>query len=57
MPQQVQQIIQDRYIDQKQLQALLARNFAAGTYTMKVSLAKLFDLSYQRICLQHGSGE
>ena len=44
MPQQIQQIIQDRYIDQKQLQALLARNFTAGTYTITVSLAMLLPL-------------
>lgn len=37
-PQQKQQIIQDRYIDQRRLQALLARNFTPGTYTMTVGL-------------------
>lgn len=31
-----QQIIQDRYIDQNQLQALLARNFTPGSYTIAV---------------------
>ena len=31
-----QQIIQDRYIDARQLQNLLARNFSPGTYTMTV---------------------
>lgn len=36
MPSQIQQIIQDRYIDRRQLQALLARNFSAGSYSMKV---------------------
>ena len=36
MPAQIQQIIADRYIDRNQLKALLARNFMAGTYTMKV---------------------
>lgn len=36
MPHQMQQIIRDRYIDQKQLAALLARNFTAGTYTFAV---------------------
>lgn len=39
MPQKVQQIIQDRYIDQRRLQDLLAQNFALGTYSMTVSSA------------------
>lgn len=33
----VQQIIEDRYIDTRRLQALLARKFNPGTYTMTVS--------------------
>ena len=38
MPQQVQQIIQDRYIDRRRLQDLLAQKFTLGTYSMTVSL-------------------
>ena len=38
MPQQVKQIIADRYIDQGRLQNLLAQNFVPGTYSMTVSL-------------------
>ena len=37
MPQQVKQIIADRYIDQGRLQDLLARNFAFGSYSITVS--------------------
>ena len=33
----VQQIIEDRYIDTRRLQALLARKFHPGTYSMTVS--------------------
>ena len=33
----VQQIIEDRYIDTTRLQALLARKFYPGTYSMTVS--------------------
>lgn len=46
MPQQIQQIIQDRYIDQRQLQALLARNFIAGTYAVKVHLSPSLSPAY-----------
>ena len=37
MPQQVKQIIADRYIDQGRLQDLLAQNFAFGSYSITVS--------------------
>lgn len=45
MPEFVQQIIQDRYVDRIRLMEFLARKFLSGTYLVEVDL--LHHLPYR----------
>ena len=44
-----QQIIQDRYIDQNQLLALLARKFTPGTYTIAVGTIRALPSTFSSL--------
>ncbi len=53
--QQIQQIIQDRYIDHNRLQTLLASKFPPGSFSMTVSASPYITVTKHQIILSSGN--
>lgn len=53
--QQIQQIIQDRYIDHNRLQTLLASKFPPGSFSMTVSASPYKTVTKHQVILPSGN--